>query len=57
MPAHVKAMVMPVSLSIPVRDGQLRLGTWQAIYVVEHRASAHRRDVVVSFIGSAGGAV
>lgn len=45
MPAHIKAAMMPVSLSIPVMDGRMRLGTWQGIYLFEHRARAHRRDV------------
>lgn len=44
MPAHVKAMVTATSLSIPVIDGELVLGTWQAIYLVEHRSAPHRRD-------------
>lgn len=45
MPAHIKAAMMPVSLSIPVVNGRLRLGTWQGVYVVEHRADAHSRQV------------
>ena len=49
MPAHLKAAVLPVSLSIPVRDGRLMLGTWQGIYLFEHRARAHRRHVVLHF--------
>jgi secondary thiamine-phosphate synthase enzyme len=51
MPAHAKAMLTAASLSIPVVDGQPALGTWQAIYVAEHRARAHKREVVLSFIG------
>ena len=47
MPAHIKAAMMPVSLSIPVTDGRMMLGTWQGIYLVEHRARPHRREVVV----------
>lgn len=46
MPAHIKAAMLPVSLSIPVSDGRLGLGTWQGIYVFEHRQSPHRREVV-----------
>jgi len=52
MPAHIKAMVNGVSLHVPVKDGTLALGTWQGIYVAEHRARPHRREVLLSFIGS-----
>lgn len=45
MPAHIKAAVLPVSLQIPVMDGRMRLGTWQGIYLFEHRARPHRREV------------
>lgn len=54
MPAHIKAMLTGTSLHIPVIDGALALGTWQGIYVVEHRASAHRREIVLQFLGAAG---
>lgn len=47
MPAHIKAAMMPVSLSIPVSDGRLALGTWQGIYLFEHRDRPHRREVVL----------
>lgn len=47
MPAHIKAAILPVSLSIPVNDGRLVLGTWQGIYLFEHRTSPHRREVVL----------
>lgn len=46
MPAHIKAALMPTQLSIPVVDGGLALGTWQGIYVFEHRDRPHRREVV-----------
>lgn len=46
MPAHIKSALMPVSLSIPVSDGRMMLGTWQGIYVVEHRSAPHHREVV-----------
>lgn len=46
MPAHIKAALTPVSLSIPVIDGRLALGTWQCIYLFEHRQAPHRREVV-----------
>jgi secondary thiamine-phosphate synthase enzyme len=48
MPAHIKASVLPVSLSIPVMDGRLMLGTWQGVYLFEHRTHPHRRQVVVT---------
>lgn len=46
MPAHIKAALLPTHLSIPVVNGQLALGTWQGIYVFEHRDSPHLRHVV-----------
>jgi secondary thiamine-phosphate synthase enzyme len=52
MPAHVKSMLNGVSLQIPVNGGGLALGTWQGIYVAEHRSSPHRREVVLQFCGS-----
>ncbi|MEO0389397.1 MAG: secondary thiamine-phosphate synthase enzyme YjbQ [Pseudomonadota bacterium] len=52
MPAHLRAAVLPTSLHIPVRDGQMQLGTWQGIYVVEHRARPHHRRVVATFLGA-----
>ena len=45
MPAHIKAAMMPVSLSIPVSKGQLVLGTWQGIYLFEHRNAPHTRNI------------
>jgi secondary thiamine-phosphate synthase enzyme len=52
MPAHVKSMLAGVSLHVPVIAGKLALGTWQGIYVAEHRARPHRREVIVQFMGS-----
>jgi secondary thiamine-phosphate synthase enzyme len=52
MPAHVKAMLNGVSLHVPVIGGKMMLGTWQGIYVAEHRAQPHRREVVLQFLGS-----
>jgi secondary thiamine-phosphate synthase enzyme len=52
MPAHVKAMVTGVSLHVPVIGGALALGTWQGLYLAEHRARPHRREIVLQFIGS-----
>ncbi len=46
MPAHIKAAILPVSLSIPVQNGSMRLGTWQGIYLFEHRSRPHTRTVV-----------
>lgn len=45
MPAHLKAAVLPVSLTIPVTGGRMELGTWQGVYLVEHRRAPHRRSV------------
>jgi secondary thiamine-phosphate synthase enzyme len=52
MPSHVMTMVTGVSIHVPVMKGALALGTWQGLYVAEHRARPHRREVVLSFIGS-----
>jgi secondary thiamine-phosphate synthase enzyme len=52
MPAHVKAMLNGVSLHVPVTGGKLALGTWQGIYLIEHRRRPHSREVIFQFIGS-----
>jgi len=52
MPAHIKAAMMPVSLQIPVQGGRMRLGTWQGIYLFEHRARPHRREVAAHLAGA-----
>ena len=52
MPAHIKTMLSSTSLQIPVLDGEMALGTWQAIYLIEHRSRPHRREVVLQFIGA-----
>ena len=52
MPAHVKTMLTATSLHIPVLESELALGTWQAIYLIEHRARAHRREIVLQFAGA-----
>lgn len=52
MPAHVKAMLNGVSLHVPVVQGALALGTWQGIYLIEHRRAPHSREVLLQFIGS-----
>ena len=50
MPAHIKAAVLPVSLSIPVIDGRMGLGTWQGVYLFEHRRRPHRRECLVQMM-------
>ena len=52
MPAHIKTMLTATSLQIPVVAGEPVLGTWQAVYLIEHRARPHRREVVLQFIGA-----
>jgi secondary thiamine-phosphate synthase enzyme len=52
MPAHVKAMLNGVSLHVPVTGGALALGTWQGLYLVEHRRRPHSREIVLQFMGS-----
>ena len=52
MPAHVKAMLAGISLHVPVAAGKMLLGTWQGIYIAEHRARPHRREVTLQFLGS-----
>ena len=50
MPAHIKSGLLPTTLSIPVEDGQMTLGTWQGIYLVEHRLSARRREIMACLL-------
>jgi secondary thiamine-phosphate synthase enzyme len=52
MPAHIKAMLTGVSLSVPVASGHLLLGTWQGLYLIEHRRAPHAREIVLQFAGS-----
>ena len=52
MPAHIKSMLNGVCLHVPVVGGKMALGTWQGIYVAEHRARPHRREVTLQFLGS-----
>ena len=52
MPAHVRAMLTATSVSIPVTSGRLAVGTWQGIYLYEHRAAPHRRRITVTVLGS-----
>jgi len=51
MPAHLRTMLTQTSLSVPVVDGRLVLGAWQAIYLFEHRRQPHRRDITLHLIG------
>ena len=51
MPAHLRSVLTGASLSVPVGDGRLLLGTWQGIFLAEHRARAHRREIVAHVIG------
>ena len=51
MPAHLKAMLTQVSLTIPVIDARLQLGTWQGVFLLEHRSQPHRRELILTLIG------
>lgn len=51
MPAHIRTALTAVNLSVPIRKGTLALGTWQGIYVWEHRKHAHRRRICVHILG------
>jgi secondary thiamine-phosphate synthase enzyme len=51
MPAHIRAALTQTHLSIPVQNGELMLGTWQGIYLFEHRRAPHTREVALHFIG------
>lgn len=53
MPAHVKAAITSTSLAIPVAGGRMTFGTWQAVYVIEHRSRPHRRSLTLHFLGTA----
>ncbi|HZR36519.1 MAG TPA: secondary thiamine-phosphate synthase enzyme YjbQ [Nevskia sp.] len=52
MPAHVRNLFAGYQLSVPIRAGRLALGTWQGIFLWEHRAAGHRREVVITLAGS-----
>ena len=51
MPAHIRTALTAVNLAIPVEGGRMVLGTWQGIYLFEHRRAPHRREVVLHLIG------
>ena len=50
MPAHIKSGLLPTTLSIPIENGKMTLGTWQGIYLVEHRLSARRREIMACLL-------
>jgi secondary thiamine-phosphate synthase enzyme len=52
MPAHIKSMLTGASFSVPVADGRPMLGTWQGLYLIEHRRAPHSREIVLQFVGS-----
>lgn len=52
MPAHIRSALTNTTLSVPVKDGRLALGTWQAIYLWEHRRDPQRRQIVLHYIGN-----
>jgi len=52
MPAHIKAMLTAINLSVPVDGGRMVLGIWQGIYLIEHRRRPHSRQVALHFVGS-----
>ena len=52
MPAHIKSVLTATSLSVPILDGKTALGTWQGIFLIEHRAKPHQRKFVLQFIGT-----
>ena len=51
MPAHIRTMLTGISLSVPVSDGRMMLGTWQGLYLAEHRHAAHSREIVAHVVG------
>jgi secondary thiamine-phosphate synthase enzyme len=51
MPAHIKSALTQTQLTIPVTDGRLQLGTWQGIFLLEHRASPHHRSLILTLLG------
>ena len=54
MPGHIRAALLPVSLSIPVLDGRMELGTWQGIYLFEHRDAPHSRTIAAHLLADPG---
>ena len=54
MPGHIRSILTGMDLSVPITGGRLNLGTWQGIYLYEHRSAAHTREVVVTLLPAAG---
>jgi secondary thiamine-phosphate synthase enzyme len=52
MPAHIKSMLTSTTLGIPVADGKAMLGTWQAVYLIEHRDAPHSREIALHYVGT-----
>ena len=52
MPAHIKSAITSTSLTVPVQSGRMLLGTWQGLYVIEHRTRPHARNIALHFLGS-----
>ncbi len=52
MPAHIRTMLTDAALTIPLVEGGLALGTWQGIYLIEHRDRPHRREIVLHLVGT-----
>jgi secondary thiamine-phosphate synthase enzyme len=52
MPAHIRTMLTAASVAVPVLDGKLALGTWQGVYLIEHRDRPHRREVLLHLGGA-----
>ena len=52
MPAHIRTLLTDSGLTVPVRDGRLALGTWQGIYLIEHRDNGHRREIALHAVGA-----
>jgi secondary thiamine-phosphate synthase enzyme len=51
MPAHIRTMLTDVTLALPLLDGRLALGTWQGLYLLEHRDRPHRREILLQLLG------
>lgn len=51
MPAHIRGALLPTHLAIPIEDGRMALGTWQGVFVFEHRRAAHRRELILHLVG------
>ncbi len=51
MPSHIKSMLTQTSLTIPIQNKNLLLGTWQGVYLIEHRYKSFKRNLIISFVG------